>query len=136
MKHPKLSKLVSDFSAFCAELGEVRTLHTHPMNDGGAHADFFDDKFHYIGTERGVEIYHRETSDQREALYWFLSDVVGDLAIAYARKNVRPGVDFRRELFDKEIELMSRLDTNWGVRKKLEVQDILRASPYVDIRDD
>ena len=54
------------------------------------------------------------------------------VASEYEIKNRVAGRDFRRLLFDKEIELFKRINLKWAERRKEEIGRTLASSPYND----
>ncbi len=127
-----LNALKEKFNQYCLTLGVKAEMPTVPKQDGSAHIEFIDNQFHYKVTERGNEYEHRITSDENEALYWLISDLVFALATDFELKNRVPGQDFRRRLFSKEIELIEMLRLDWGARKRREIEKLVLKNPYKD----
>jgi len=127
-----LEALKEKFSRYCLILGVNPELNTQAKQDGTPHVECVEDQFHYRVTERGVELEHRVTSDENEMLYWLISDLVFTLATKFELKHRVSGQDFRRLLFSKEIELIEMLRSDWGARKRKEIEEILSKHPYKD----
>jgi hypothetical protein len=98
---------------------------------GDAHIEI-DDRYHWVTVERGRELERRTTADLDELLYWIFSSITWDLASAYEMNHRRGGVDTRRLLFAKHIELLDGLDIAWGSRKWAELAAIVAQHPFAD----
>lgn len=61
-----------------------------------------------------------------------LEIVLFDMAMDYALKNREQGKDFRRLLFNKEIELFAKFGVEFKNKKVNEIKNILKESPYND----
>jgi hypothetical protein len=128
-----VTHLRSRYSALCAKLGATRSFQTAPQHDGSVHVEVTVDAYHYVVTERGTEFERRRTTDPDELLFWLMSDVTFNLASEYELKHRISGRDFRRLLFQKQIDLMGQLNAEWSERKRHEIQRVLAAHPYDDI---
>lgn len=126
-------QLRTRYAALCAKLGAARTLYTAAQHDGSAHVEVCGDSYHYVVTERGTEFERRRTTDTDELLFWLMSDVTFSLASEYELRHRVDGRDFRRLLFQKQIELMGQLNADWSERKKQEIERVLTAHPFDDI---
>jgi len=58
--------------------------------------------------------------------------VTHDLAGGYSTTYSRMTQDFRRLLFRKQVELLTKLFQNWGERKMEEHKKILEQHPFQD----
>ncbi|MGV8959520.1 MAG: Imm63 family immunity protein [Stenotrophomonas sp.] len=108
------------------------TVHTSARDDGSAHVEFVDKKFNYVITERGSELKRKIAQSEDELLFWLMDDVTTGIALEFESKNRIPGEDFRRQYFSKNIELLTRLSSDWALRKASEYQKILGQHPYRD----
>ncbi|MBF0410494.1 MAG: hypothetical protein HQM10_24325 [Candidatus Riflebacteria bacterium] len=102
---------------------------TTPQHDGSPHIEFISGEFHYIVTERGSEYERRKTSDPEELLFWLVSDLTWSMASEWEIKHRIDGEDFRKQLFNKDVELLSQVNADWGRRKKEKYESILRDFP-------
>jgi len=128
-----IRQLRARYAALCAKLGAVRSLRTSAQHDGSAHVEVRADSYHYVVTERGSEFERRRTTDPDELLFWLMSDVTFSLASEYELEHRVFGRDFRRLLFQKQIDLMGQLNADWSERKKQEIERVLAAYPYDDV---
>jgi hypothetical protein len=62
-----------------------------------------------------------------------MSDVTFSLASEYERRHRVSGRDFRRLLFQKQIDLLGQLNADWALRRQHEIERVLAAYPYDDI---
>lgn len=88
--------------------------------------------YHYVITEKGKVCIHRQINTEEEVLWIILNEILFQVALDYAIQNRIPGKDFRRKLFEKEIELFSKFGVNFGRRKDEEINEILKRRPYND----
>lgn len=98
---------------------------------GYPHVDVTSTGYHYIITERGVELERKSSTNLDDLLYWIFRDVTSSMAIKYEMENRRENQDFRILLFEKQIELMSKLDTQFGNRLRSEIDQIIKLSPFM-----
>jgi len=105
---------------------------TCPAHDGSPHVEISGGHYHYVVTERGVELERRTTRDANQLMFWLLADVTFSLACEFELAHRLPGRDFRRVLFAKQVELLTGLDPAWGQRRAEELDRILREHPLED----
>jgi hypothetical protein len=127
-----LEQIANEFASFCKQLGARNQLKTTPRDDGSAHVEISAGRYHYVATERGSIREHRVTDDDDELLYWLMKDVTFELAMAYELRHRVQGQSFRRLLFSTQIELLQKVKPEWAEKKRVEIESILRVSPYDD----
>ncbi|PNK65161.1 MULTISPECIES: Imm63 family immunity protein [Pantoea] len=103
-----------------------------PIGDGTPYISFENGIYNYIYSERGVEFSRRITDSTDELLYWIMYDFVHAVAVEYELNNRIPGKDCRRIYFPKIIELMSKINIDWGIKSRKHLEDVLADSPYDD----
>ena len=138
MPQPELVALQQEFSTLCRRIDPTHAewqFQTAPAHDGTTHVEIRDGVFHYIGTDRGVEVMHQSTGDRAEMLYWLLKDVTWGMAVGYEFRHRIRGQSFRRLLFAKHLEYLGRVDSAWTERLRQEIEAILAAHPYDDERE-
>ena len=128
-----VNRLRSQYSALCAKLGVPGSLRTAAQHDGSAHVEVTTDSYQYVVTERGTEFERRRTTDADELLFWLMCDVTFSLASEYELRHRVSGRDFRRLLFQRQIDLLGQLNADWSERKRREIERVLAAHPYDDI---
>jgi hypothetical protein len=89
-------------------------------------------EYHFITTERGLELERSTTKDKDELLYWMISLSTFWMGVDFEFKNRIEEQDCRRIIFAKQIELMKRVDADWAKRKQKEIEAILAEHPYND----
>ena len=106
-----------------------------PFGDSrdGYYVDY-DGLYRWIARERGEERDHRLTLDEDEVLYWIFEQITLGMGTEYEVEHRVPNQDSRRMLFGKQIELMTKLNPNWGERRKQELDAVLAQNPYDDRR--
>jgi len=127
-----LARLRRRFIALCKKAAGKPRFFTTPQHDGTAHVEVVDGVLFYVVTERGAELERRSTTSEEELLYWLACDAVFEAASDFEVKHRQSGTSFRRLLFEKEIEFMTRFRPAWGERKRAEIEVILAKHPYDD----
>lgn len=120
-----------------ARLGEPTGLPTFgdSVDGGHPHVEVDGRGYHYVVVERGQEQRRDTTASLDELLYWIFRDATFGIAVAYELAHRVAGQDFRRILFARQVELVTRLDPRWGERCAGEQQQILRKHPFDDLAD-
>lgn len=88
--------------------------------------------YHYVVAERGREHSRDVTAELDLLLYWAFRSVTHEMASRYELEHRRPGVDSRRLLFEKQLELLARLSTDWAAKERADQTDILVLHPFRD----
>lgn len=111
-----------------------KDLHIYPSppGDGTPHIAIEGDSYNYVYSERGIEFCRRTTSSLDELLYWIMFDFIHKIAVRYELKNRVPYHDGRRIIFPMIIDLMAKINPEWGIRVKNEINNTLQNSPYDD----
>lgn len=131
----RLEELTAKYDQLCSVVSATwPPLLLSSNYDGSPHVEWRENKYHLISNERGIELRHLETDDLEQILYWLLSDFVEWLSSDFEFHHRKKGADFRRTKFMKEIELMERLNSEWGKAKKFEIEERLNQRPYDDRR--
>jgi hypothetical protein len=108
---------------------EAPSLHiqfaTKSQHDGRPHVELIGAKLHYVRVERGHEFERRETSDPDELLFWLISDITWSMASDWELANRIEEEDSRKQLFRKDIELMSIVNQDWADRKRIKYEKLL-----------
>jgi hypothetical protein len=107
---------------------------TTPQHDGSPHVERAGDGFRYVVTERGQELDRRTTGDPDELLYWLVSDLTWAIASDYELAHRAPDRDSRRLLFQKHLELLAKVNSEWSRRKRAEYDRVLAEHPFRDGR--
>jgi hypothetical protein len=87
---------------------------------------------YYIMAERG-SIERDLMMDLEDLLYNAFKNITGHMAMAYELKNRTGDQDSRRISFQREEELMRKLNEEWGRRIEKDHEYILRYAPFRDL---
>ena len=92
-----------------------------------------DNVYHILFTEKGKVREDKITTDEKEVIRSVLDIVSFDIAMEFAISNTEKNKDFRRKLFEKEVEIYSLFGETFEKSKKREIEEILKENPYKDI---
>lgn len=92
-----------------------------------------DNVYHILFTEKGKVREDKITTDEKEVIRSVLDIVSFDIAMEFAISNREKNKDFRRKLFEKEVEIYSLFGDDFEKNKKREIEEILEENPYKDI---
>jgi hypothetical protein len=99
---------------------------------GYPHIEVDSRGYHYIVTERGNELQHLITAQLDDLLYQVFEDVTSSMGSVYAVNHRAPKHDFRRSMFQRQIDLLTQLSLQWAQRCALNQGRILANHPFVD----
>jgi hypothetical protein len=88
--------------------------------------------YHYVILEKGQEIKHQVTKNLDELLYSTFKDITFEMACDYEVRNRIEGQDFRRLLFNKQLELINLISEEFSLLLKTEIEGILKKYPFKD----
>ena len=91
-----------------------------------------DTAYHWVVVERRVERERKTTQDLDELLYWVFEPVTFHMATSYASARHDPANGYRRALFRRQLELLTRLDPSWSARCRRELAAVLADHPFTD----
>jgi len=92
-----------------------------------------DSKYYaYWNEERRAERHTTVIKDANEFLYLRTQLLIGRMAGDWAIQHRQPGVDPRRVLFAKKLELWGQVDKQWQQRASAQIEKTLSMSPYKD----
>jgi len=89
-----------------------------------------DNVYHILFTEKGKLREDKITTDEKEVIRSVLDIVSFDIAMEFAISNREKNKDFRRKLFEKEVEIYSLFGETFEKSKKREIEEILKENPY------
>jgi Immunity protein 63 len=99
---------------------------------GRPHIEIIGQIYYYVVAERGMENNRKKTTEIEELLHWIFKGVTFSMACDYEVAHRIEGQDFRRLLFQKQIEFLNILDSGWATQMKKEKEQILEKHPFVD----
>jgi len=85
--------------------------------------------YHYVDSERGIEITHKITDDVFEISFWTLNPYIIMISFEYERANRKKGTNSREVALNKQLELWGMLGDNFRKRGEIEVSEVLKANP-------
>jgi hypothetical protein len=88
--------------------------------------------YHFVIVERGSELKHQIVKDIDELLYLVFKDITFSMACEYELNNRIEGQDFRRILFSKQLELLSKISDIYYSLGRKEIEEILVKNPFND----
>jgi hypothetical protein len=131
----ELKQLQVDYNALCQRIRPCEseyTILTEREDVGVGHVEFYDGEYHYIVTERGLDLSHRSTADRREILYWMVYEITFWMGVAHEFKNRVEGPDGRRMMFPHWLEQMKKADQTMADRLEIDIARILAENPFTD----
>lgn len=99
-------------------------------NDARPHIEIDFIFYDFVVLERGKEVLRKSTTEADELFYWISKLMITELAIEYSTNNRNEEEDFRKLLFDKEVQLMELLNEEWAIRLNEEINEVLKRAPY------
>lgn len=91
--------------------------------------------YHYVVVERGEERSRFTTCELDELLYKIFEHVTSNLSSKYEVAHRVTGPDFRRMMFQHQVELLSQLSEKWTKQRAAELEEILTKHPFDDNSD-
>lgn len=128
----ELQSMVAELGARIDAPKPLLIVLTTPADDGAPYVEIHENGFSYVSSERGHEIYRKSTSSLDELLYWILARAVRQIAVKYELENRAGNCDTRRLYFLKFIQLLGEIRPEWAELAKLDIDEILKSSPYID----
>ena len=125
-----IRKMVREYGKKIGVPKQLLTVQTTTDGFGTPHIEIDDQGYHYVVSERGTEHKRKTTSDFHTLLYWIFKDIVFEMASDFELNHRKPEEDFRRILFNKDLELFEKLDRQWYMWEKEDIDNILKENPY------
>ena len=91
-----------------------------------------EEGYHYCVIERGTLLENIVTDSLSEITYQAISSDVFWMAVKYERAHRVKHQDFRRLLFEKEMQYWKVLGEDLAARAKLKIEDALEKVPFID----
>ncbi len=109
-------------------------LPTYGYSIDGAHPHIEVDRYglYYVVVERGRELKRDFAADTDDLLYRIFAGVTFSMAVDFEVKHRIETEDFRRQMFQKQEDLLGILNEKWRDRQNKEHQRILRSHPFDD----
>ena len=87
---------------------------------------------YYIAIEYGKEVERRKFTNTDDLFYAVFKDITHTMAMWYEAYNRIENQDFRKILFSKQIELLSKICPEYAIKRQKEINEILTKYPYID----
>jgi hypothetical protein len=130
-----LNKIKSEIDRLAARIGasdDILPTYGHSVDGARPHIEVDGRGYHYVVVERGEELSRITTDDLDKLLYHVFASVTFELACQYELKHRVKHQDFRRIMFRRQVELLSRLSPKWGEIESQDHERILQKYPYED----
>lgn len=88
--------------------------------------------YHLVIVERGKEFERKTTKDIDELLFLVFEDITFSIASKFELHNRIENEDSRRQLFNKQLELLSKISKEWFEREKEKQEELLERFPFSD----
>lgn len=93
-----------------------------------------DEAYHYVVSGRGTEFSRDTTEELDTLLYWIFRDITSEMSAHFELRHRKPGEDFRRQMFEKQIELLKILSSDWASEAAADHREILMRHPFSNPR--
>ncbi|MEM9859817.1 MAG: Imm63 family immunity protein [Bacteroidota bacterium] len=103
-----------------------------PRQDAHPYIEVDSLGYHFIISERFIELERRTTNDINDLIYWVLDGITHEMAVRKELKYRKEREDFRRQLFEIQVDLMEKVSIDYAKRLKKKISEILNVSPYDD----
>ncbi len=85
--------------------------------------------YNYVCRERGQEIFRKMPFDIDELLYEVFDNVTSEMAVKWELKNRKEDEDFRLQFFAKRVDLMTKINKDFGERINDRLQRTIKFEP-------
>ncbi|UZD23207.1 immunity 63 family protein [Algoriphagus halophytocola] len=92
----------------------------------GPHIEVNGKKLHWVIIERGQELARRQTTDEKEFLFWVFDAVTFEMATRLELQNRNENEDFRIQLFKIQEELIGEIDSDYSDRLNIKHRKLLK----------
>jgi hypothetical protein len=99
---------------------------------GRPHIEVDPGGYHFVVAERGTEFGRYTFAEIDDLLYKVFDSITFELSCDYELAHRVEGQDFRRILFQHQVELLARLSAQWADRQEQEHEEILKEHPFED----
>jgi hypothetical protein len=107
----------------------THSLQFERHDDGSRHFEQDGEGWKVVTTERGCDYDQLCLPDDEEALFLQTSDLTFSMACDYELAHRIENRDCREMISERQIELMSRISSEWGERMRRQWQATLRSHP-------
>ena len=130
LNHQQIQKIINDYSKKIGLNIDDVILRDMPSGFGEPHLEISGGYYHYVICERGSELSRESFLDVDDFIYEFFEMVTSSVAGEYEQENSVMSEDQRVIRFNKQIELMTQLNHEWGRKKEADITETLKNFPY------
>lgn len=127
-----VQKKVRDLASLIDAPRYLSTVFFSSPQNGKPHVEFHGSEFHYVTEERGTVFQVRKTNSLDTLMFWMFTSITSQMAWDFVSKNRISDHDPRRDVFSRQIWLISQISKDWGAILEDEIQEILAINPYRD----
>tara|TARA_R100000935_G_C2710352_1_gene113843 strand:- start:125 stop:532 length:408 start_codon:yes stop_codon:yes gene_type:complete len=133
MKKAEIEKTIIELAQKIDAPLELLPDYNSSRGNGHPHIEFDDlGLFHLVVSERGEEYDRKIINSENDLLYYVFSNITFQMASKFESQNRIEGQDFRRLLFDKQEDLLGKLNKEWKAKERDEHHNILKLNPFDD----
>jgi hypothetical protein len=99
---------------------------------GYPHIEVDESHYHWVVVERGQELERRTYTELDDLLFTVFASATHSIASRWELAHRASNQDSRRLLFQRQIELLTRLDPAWAARQREHLDAVLRKHPFQD----
>lgn len=85
--------------------------------------------YHFVYSERGEETKHKVTDSLFEITFWVINHLVSSVALEMLKENVNKVENQRQYIFEKRLELLELVGTNYKKAGEIQISEILKDNP-------
>ena len=89
------------------------------------HIEVNGNELHWVVVERGQELERRQTTNEKEFLFWVFEAVTFKMATWLELQNRNENEDFRIQLFKTREELINEIDSDYSHRLNIKYRKLL-----------
>jgi hypothetical protein len=89
-------------------------------------------QYDFGNTERGEIIDEHFSTDYHDVIYWFFEGLAFIAGKKFWRQEHETNLDQRRYFFKKQLEILYKIDSEYGERCKNKLIDIIKRHPFED----
>ena len=126
--HHKMEAIKSKIENLASRINAPKEyLPTYGFSEDFAkpHIEVNDNEFHWVVVERGQELERRQTTDEKELLFWVFDSVTFEMATRLELENRNENDDFRIQLFKIQEELIGEINSDYSDRLNIKHRKLL-----------
>jgi len=127
-----IQKQIEELASLINAPKDILPTYGESRHDGCPHITLNGSFFDYWVIERDNVIEHKTAFTLDDLFYWLFQGVTFQMAVSHGRAHQKPDEDFRRILFDYQLNLLETLNPQWKEFRQKEIKDILAKHPFRD----